>query len=245
MLLSTLMRYSKGFITPLIAIILIIAAGIGGYVFVRYRKINDKNGNHPILNPYANNATTPQSPASTSTPLTATVPADWKTYRNEKYGFEVNYPAGYGEPTVLPNGMVSIEFFLANQLTGVGISFEPDTTQYSDPGLLRFHQVQKEKYSIPKGDLKTESNKQLKINDMTAYQDLFIATGIEGDGVEISIRTSLANKNVTHFVFFVTDRVRISPKNPTSLFTPEITEDTTKDFVDAYMKMLSTFKFTK
>lgn len=82
----------KGFILPLIAIIIVVATGIGGYVFVQRQKVKNENAYvPPVLNPYAD---APQSStsASTSTLTTAAIPADWKTYRNEKYGFEVKYP---------------------------------------------------------------------------------------------------------------------------------------------------------
>lgn len=76
----------------IIAIVLIIAAAFSGYVFVQYQKMENESGNPSILNPHTN--TTPRSTAST-TPSTITVPADWKTYRNEKYGFEFDYPTTF------------------------------------------------------------------------------------------------------------------------------------------------------
>ena len=98
------MSHAKGFIAPLIAIIIIVALGVGGYVFLQYQRAKNEKGVGvpvPIIPeaPWSPPAsTTAQNPAPAPAPsssTSSTIPTDWKTYRNEKYGFEVRYPADH------------------------------------------------------------------------------------------------------------------------------------------------------
>ena len=78
----------KGFIIPLIGgiIALLIAGGI-------YWAWHNKAANAP----YAQNGVVVQNDAAaSSTILTATSTADWKTYINAQYGFTFKYPIDQG-----------------------------------------------------------------------------------------------------------------------------------------------------
>ena len=66
------------------AVVLLIVGGIVGYVM-------GKSDAEPKV-----------SPTPTSTPTVTTSPevSDWKTYKNSQYGFELEYPAMWQEPTM-------------------------------------------------------------------------------------------------------------------------------------------------
>lgn len=106
----------KGLVAPPVAIVLIAVIGIGGYVFLRYQKTQRDNVSAPAQNQYAN---TPQSPVPNPLSLTVAVPADWKTYRNEKYGFEVKYPptGSVAEIPAEPDRVVSAVDFAMEGIT--------------------------------------------------------------------------------------------------------------------------------
>lgn len=95
-------NYKKGFVIPLvIAIIALLGIGGGGYVYVNKKNADklenslkkiSKNTVVTSTNIVENNENDSKIiPANTTT----SVVSDWKTYKNEEYGFEFEYPKIY------------------------------------------------------------------------------------------------------------------------------------------------------
>lgn len=80
----------KGFANIALIIIILVVAGVMGY-FVLTRQANAPSVLTPTPAPIT--AVPNHAPAPVTTPLASQdKTAGWKTYRNEKYGFEVKYP---------------------------------------------------------------------------------------------------------------------------------------------------------
>jgi hypothetical protein len=90
------MNYIKGFIAPLILIIIAtLLIGGGAYVYMQQEQANPPASENNVALPQATStalATNQTAPvAQTTNPQTA----GWKTYTNAKYGFESKHPESY------------------------------------------------------------------------------------------------------------------------------------------------------
>lgn len=84
----------KGVIYALLIVLLIIVS----VAFAYYYGTQQKKVSYPQETQTQNSTdkTSPISPTPISTPVsTSNIPSDWKTYSNEKYGFEISFPPKY------------------------------------------------------------------------------------------------------------------------------------------------------
>ena len=86
-------QYKKDFAGLVLIGVIVVLVAIGGY-FIWFRKINEttQNQNLTTTSPEVKN---PESRTSTLKTIIKNETADWKTYTNSKYGFELRYPSDW------------------------------------------------------------------------------------------------------------------------------------------------------
>ncbi|MEK7576269.1 MAG: hypothetical protein AAB482_01105 [Patescibacteria group bacterium] len=120
----------KGFAPIIIVLVIVAAAALGGGAWhYNSTKIKATAENQvippptPIVQPPAPPKTNPPPPSTNST---------WKTYKNVKYGFQLEYPADWGDArpisATLPSDMLVSDFIVAFEIEqgriARGYSFE-------------------------------------------------------------------------------------------------------------------------
>lgn len=82
----------KGVVQALPIVLLIIVS----VAFAYYYGTQQKKISYPQETQNSSDKTPPTSPTPISTPVpTSNIPSDWKTYSNERYGFEISFPPEY------------------------------------------------------------------------------------------------------------------------------------------------------
>ncbi len=195
------MTNQKGFaITALLVAAVIILAGIGGYYWLK----------KPA------NVTVSPTPTATANPT-----ANWKTYQNEKYGFELKYPQ---------NWMVE-ENAKVGSPDGRGISIRE--------GYWRGFNI----YDL--GNIRNTDYKNLPILENSDYVMDAQTIIIENQTVKLNIVRNPADVEIGYPVDLV-----LKHNGYLLTFMGFFNEDSPNpkekdDFIIVFKQILSTFKFTK
>ncbi|MDO8590454.1 MAG: hypothetical protein Q7R65_00565 [bacterium] len=119
-------QYKKGFAPVALIVILVILAG-GGYILVKKSKVQSPKQETKVE----------QNVVSGTENQTVTDETkDWKTYKNDKYGFEFKYPIGYKtngvDEKLDPPSLKSVWLTLVGSLT---LSKDIDTNREGAEGI--------------------------------------------------------------------------------------------------------------
>src|SRR5665811_1010016 len=113
----------RGFIIPLLLVIAALLLTGGAYVYMQKQSANKSTEN-------------PVDQATSTTQSSNSQTADWKTYQNEKYGFEVKYPYIVGYNIYISNNNDEISFPFGGALSfHVYINNQTDFSKYNSGAL--------------------------------------------------------------------------------------------------------------
>lgn len=208
-------NFQKGFVPVLIALIVVVVIG-GGYVLVSQKsKVESQKDKALKEEKKAEEMKTGET-------------ADWKTYRNEKYGFEFQYPSDWYP---YPNGD-AVLLIKSKELPKIG-----DTEGYAYGeqiivSVSELNGVWGEKISVAeyiKGfDPGIISKNEVTINGLSM--------------VRIERSEEEANANTLHYLYFKNDKVFSFYLYPLDYgFSSNLYNKNVKDFE----KLISTFRFTE
>ncbi len=222
----------KGFVNIIFIIVVVVLAGVAGYFALtrEQRPVTQQTTTPP---PGTTQTPTPQ----TVTPVPADETADWKTYRNAKYGFEFKYPSKYflhsdntnvnfstGQPAL------SLERYSQPGREGGGFVILKIFSNSSRVGILDW--------------LKTEGRGKtsffsITINNKFGYED-YTSVKVDGsDGITINLSGGSfedAGTKANETIF---------SRGPFIFYFRASYFDTEKELEQDADKILSTFKFIK
>lgn len=97
----------------LFAVVIAVASVVTTYFVLNLRSNQQYSADQPSVIPQTQMSTLPTPTSTTQIQTVSDETADWKVYKNEKYGFEVKYPTNWGFTEFSPNppyNLLGMEF---------------------------------------------------------------------------------------------------------------------------------------